>query len=238
LDDLASKQGKSFETGFRGLDEDAGGITVGVMVLVDQETDRRSSFLKQLTDQVAIKSKVPCLFLSTDAPKAVLRIRTLSRLSGVTAKDIEKGRLRKDSSEWESVERNGRKAAGWLKKVFVVEAGKITSIDTIWKLGRQLVKGSPDSTGLIVIDNLDKLAQGAPDRDIIHELKEISDSLDVLIVAATADRKAASGKEVDFTAEMAGGDAGVRLELTPADESEMTTVRFKFQPEIHKFTEQ
>jgi hypothetical protein len=91
---------------------------------------------------------------------------------------------------------------------------------------------------MIVIDNLDKLARGGSDEDLLTELKEISNSLDVLIVAATANRNVARDTEVDFTAELAGGDTGVRLEFTPADESETTTLRFKFQPAIHKFTEQ
>jgi hypothetical protein len=105
-------------------------------------------------------------------------------------------------------------------------------------LGRQLVKGSQDSTGLIVIDNFEKLNQGGSNREIISELKEISDSLDVLVVVATANRETVADTEVDFTAEMAGGETGVRLEFTPADDSETTTVQFKFQPTIHKFTEQ
>jgi hypothetical protein len=239
LDDLASQQGKNFETGFKGLDEDAGGISTGVMLLVDQEQERRSGFLKQLADQIAAKTKVPCLFLSFDAPKTALRIRTLSRLSGVPAKDIEKGRLKKDSSEWESVERNGRKAAGWLKRVFVVEADKDMGLDSIRDMCRQLTNGSEeDATGLIVIDNLDKLNQGSSGRSLIPELKKLSDSQDVLVVAATVNRELLADTEADFTAQMAGGDTGVRLEFTPAGESETTTVRFKYQPTIHKFTEQ
>jgi replicative DNA helicase len=237
LDDLASQQGKSFETGFKGLDEDAGGISTGVMLLVDQEQERRSGFLKQLTDQIAAKTKVPCLYVSFDAPKATLRIRTLSRLSGIPAKNIEKGRLKKDSSEWESVERNGRKAAGWLKRVFVVEAGEEIGLDSVRDMCRQLTNGSEDATGLIVIDNLDKLNQGNSGRSLIPDLKELSDSLDVLVVAATMNRKLLAD-EADFGAQMAGGDTGVRLEITPAGESETTTLRFKYQPTIHKFTEQ
>jgi replicative DNA helicase len=238
LDDLASQQVKSFETGFKGFDEDAGGISTGVLLLVDQEPVRRSGFLKQLTDQIAAKTKVPCLFVSFDATKAALRVRTLSRLSGVPAKDIEKGRLKKDSTEWESVERNGRKAAAWLKRVFVVEAGDAIGLDSIRDMCRQLTNGSEDANGLIVIDNLDKLNQGNTGRSLIPDLKALSDSQDVLVVAATMNRKLLADDDADYAAQMAGGDTGVRLEITPAGESETTTVRFKYQSTIHRFTEQ
>ena len=64
LEELESKQGKSIESGFRLMDEAMDGLGPGVMVIVDQERDRLSGFLKQLTDQIAEGARVPCLYVS------------------------------------------------------------------------------------------------------------------------------------------------------------------------------
>ena len=128
LEELESKQGKSIESGFRLMDEGMDGLGPGVMVIVDQERDRLSGFLKQLTDQIAEGARVPCLYVSFRLSKDVLRVRTLARLSGISAKDIEKGRLRRNSPEWQKVEQSGKQAAAWMKRVFVVEAGSETNL--------------------------------------------------------------------------------------------------------------
>ena len=240
LSELATKQGKSFETGFVGLDERAEGLTIGLMLLVDQDRDRCRGFLKQLTDQIAARSKVPCLFLSYESPKAALRIRTLSRLSGVPAKDIEKGRLKKDSREWESVEQNGRKAAEWLKRVFIVEADPNMDMGGLGGMVRQLVESGKESTGLLVVDSLERLSRRKDSpQSVLAELKELSDSVEVLVVAATADQSLLTASELDFAAVMSEAQGGsVELELLRAEDSRTTIIRFSHQRNIHKFTEQ
>ncbi|MGH9337733.1 MAG: hypothetical protein ACRD21_28610, partial [Vicinamibacteria bacterium] len=121
LEDLASKQGRSFDTGFVRRDGDLGGLAPGLMLLVDEDRGRVVDFLKQVTDQIAWASATRCLFLATELPKSALRLRTLSRLAMVPLQDIEKGRLKKDSPEWQRVDRAGRGAADWLRRVFVYE---------------------------------------------------------------------------------------------------------------------
>ncbi len=241
LEDLASKQGKSVETGFVGLDDNAGGLSTGLLLFVDGDRDRRCSFLKQLTDQVAARSKAPGLYVSFEIPKAALRIRTLARLSGVPGKDIEKGRFKKDSPQWENVERNGRKAAAWLKRVFVVEAQSDTDIGSIHKMGRQLGGRGEGSAGVIVIDSLERLveAQGSVPAALFAKLRALAESLDVLVIAATANNKLLSAAEVDYTAWMTE-DTGemAKLELTSPKETQSTTVRFEYEPGMHRFTEQ
>ena len=49
--------------------------------------------------------------LSFRLSKDTLRVRTLARLSGVSARDIEKGRLKRDSSEWKKIEQSGKQAS-------------------------------------------------------------------------------------------------------------------------------
>ncbi len=237
LEDIASKQGKSFETGFVGIDEGAGGLMTGIMVLADQDADRRSAFLKQLTDQIAARSNVPCLFLSFSTPKSTLRIRTLSRLSGVPSIDIEKGRLKKDSREWESVQKNGQKAAAWLKRVFVVEGGKDTALSVVGALSRQLAQSSKEGGAVVVIDDVERLGPN-DSASVFGKLRELSDSLELLVVAATSKTSFASGSDVDVTGEVRGDRTGLTLTLQRSGNVAPTSFQLKHLPSVHKFTEQ
>ena len=159
LEELESKQGKSIESGFRLMDEGMDGLGPGVMVIVDQERDRLSGFLKQLTDQIAEGARVPCLYVSFRLSKDVLRVRTLARLSGISAKDIEKGRLRRNSPEWQKVEQSGKQAAAWMKRVFVVEAGSETNLGLLRKMCRQLLDSSGAATCALLVDGLESLGK-------------------------------------------------------------------------------
>jgi len=239
LQEVAAKQGKVLETGFAGLDETAGGLSPGLMLVVDQDSNRLSGFLKQLTDQIAARSKVPCLYLSFGLPKTALRIRTLSRLSGVPSKDIEKGRIKKGSPEWESVEQNGRAAAEWLKWIFVVDADPEMDFGQVGDMGRRLLESKGATTCLVVVDSLDKMGKGGESpQSLVAGLKEVSESLDVLVIASTANRALLSEPGVDFLATLGEARGAVQFEVIRAEDSRPTIVRFEYRPDIHRFTEQ
>jgi hypothetical protein len=239
LQELAAKQGKIFETGFAGLDETAGGLSPSLMMVVDQDVGRLSGFLKQLTDQVAARSGLPCLYLSFDLPKTTLRVRTLGRLSGVSARDIEKGRIKKGSPEWESVERSGREAAEWLKWVFVVDADPEMGFDGLRDMGRQLLESYAASTCLVVVDRLEKMEHGEFPQSMVAGLKELSESLEALVIAATTDKALASEPGVDFLATL-GESKGtaVQLEILRVEDSHSTVIQFEYRPDIYRFIEQ
>ncbi len=239
LQEVAAKQGKILETGFAGLDDTAGGVSPGLMLVVDQDSNRLAGFLKQLTDQIAARSKAPCLYLSFGLPKSVLRIRTLSRLSGVPSKDIEKGRIKKGSPEWESVEQNGRAAAEWLKWVFIVHSDAEMDFDQIRDMGRELLESKGATTCLLVVDSLEKMGKRAESpHTLVAGLKEISESLDVLVIASTTNKALLSEPGVDFLATLGETRGAVQFEVIRAEDSRPTIVRFEYRPDIHRFTEQ
>jgi hypothetical protein len=240
LEEVRNKQGKTFETGFAGLDERAGGLTPGLMLLVDTDRDRISAFLKQFTDQVAVRSKVPCLFLSYHLPKMAMRVRTLARLSGVPARDIEKGRLKKGSPELESVEKYGREAAAWLKSIFVVDGDPEIDLGAIKDMVQTLRAPSEAATCLVVVDTLERLAErGDVPSALLAELKELAITQDVLVVVGTANRNLSSEPGLDFLASLSSGlGNAAQLEVLPAGESRSTVIRFEYLPEICRFTEQ
>jgi len=240
LQELAAKQGKIFETGFAGLDETAGGLSPSLMLVVDQDAGRLSGFLKQLTDQVAARSRLPCLYVSFDLPKATLRVRTLGRLSGVPARDIEKGRIKKGSPEWESVERSGREAAEWLKWVFVVDADPEMDFDRLRDMGRQLLESHAASTCLLAVDRLEKMEKhGESPQSMVAGLKDLSESLEALVIVATTDKSLASEPGVDFLATLGEGKGtAVQLEVLRVEDSRSTDIRFEYRPDIYRFIEQ
>jgi len=238
LQEVAARQGKTFETGFTGLDETAGGLFAGVMLVVDQEASRLSAFLKQLADQIAVRSKLPCLYLAFSLPKGTLRVRTLSRLSGVPSRDIEKGRLRKGSPEWESLERNGRAAAEWMKWMFVVDADPGMSVDHVLEMGRQLLDSRGAAACLVVLDSLDKMpvARESP-QSMLGSLRLLSESLDALVIAGSSDKALVSASGADLVATLAEEGGAVQLEVIRADDPRLSTIHFEYRPDIHRFAE-
>lgn len=238
LQEVAAKQGRIFETGFAGLDDSMGGLSPGLMLLVDQEHDRLSGFLKQLTDQIAIRSKLPCLYLSFGLSKAALRVRTLARLSGVPTREIEKGRIKKGSPEWERVERNGREAADWLKRVFVVEADAETDLEVVKDMGRQLLESGDTSTCLVAVDGIEKMARDRKSlQAVVTGLRELSDNLDALVIAGTINRAISSEPPVDYFATVGEAHGAVQLDVRRIEDSRVATLRFDYQSDIHRFTE-
>ena len=237
LEELESKQGKSIESGFRLVDEAMDGLCPGVMVIVDQERDRLSGFLKQLTDQIAEGARVPCLYVSFRLSKDVLRVRTLARLSGVSAKDIEKGRLRKNSPEWQKVEESGKQAATWMKRVFVIEAGSETNLGLLRKMCRQLLDSSGVATCALLVDGLENLGKaGQSLTSATADLKELADSMDLVTIAATDGSEPVAGPSVDYAAVLSNDKGGmVSLEVLARGETESQRVTFEYLPSIYRF---
>ena len=238
LQAVAAQQGKILETGFVGLDEAVNGLPPGLMLVVDQDSDRRSDFLKQLTDQIAALSKVPCLFLSHDLSKGALRLRTLSRLSGVPAKEIARGRIEKGSAEWESVEQHGRAAAEWLKWVFIADAESEMDLGQVRDTARQLLDLKKATTCLVVVDTFDKMARRVSLQSVVAGLKEVSRALGILVIAATANKTLLSEPGVDFRATLGEGRGAVQLEFIRAEDSRVALVRLEYRPDIHSLVEQ
>jgi hypothetical protein len=239
LEDLASRQGKRFETGFARLDAELGGLTSGLMVLVDEDRNRITSFLKQVTDQVAAAGPVRCLFLACENPKSALRLRTLARLSGVSVEDLEKGRLKKDSPEWRRVDGAGRSAAGWLRRVFVYEVEGQMEIALARDLTRKLLESSEEGGCVVVLDALERVSnRGGATSSVVSQLKSLAESLDVLILAATTDPTLLASRDADYAAVFRQRPQGaVELEILRTGKDGSTLARFRYEPELCRFSE-
>jgi replicative DNA helicase len=239
LEDLASKQGKSYDTGFEHLDQEFNGLAPGLMLLVDEDRERIVNFLKQVTDQMASSGSVRCLFLASEQPKATLRLRTLARLAAVPVVDIEKGRLKKDSPEWQRVDRAGRAAAEWLRRVFVYEFQDELEVAVVRELTKKLQESPDKASCLVVVDSLEKVERkGGTIQSVAAQLKGLADSLDVLILAATTDPTLLASKDADYASVFRLASPGqVELEVLRAGRESSTVARFRYEPEFCRFTE-
>jgi hypothetical protein len=239
LEDLASKQGKSYDTGFKHLDREFNGLAPGLMLLVDEDRERVVSFLKQVTDQIAASGSVRCLFLASEHPKSTLRLRTLARLAAVPVVDIEKGRLKKDSPEWQRVDRAGRGAAEWLRRVFVYEFQDELEVAVVRELTKKLQESPDKASCLVVVDSLERVERkGGGIQSAASELKGLADSLDVLVLAATTDPTLLASKDADYASVFRQASPGqVELEVLRAGRERSTIARFRYEPEYCRFTE-
>jgi hypothetical protein len=239
LEDLASKQGKSYDTGFKNLDQEVKGLAPGLMLLVDEDRERVVNFLKQVTDQMAASGSVRCLFLASEQTKSTLRLRTLARLAAVPVMDIEKGRLKKDSPEWQRVDRAGRGAAEWLRRVFVYEFQDELEVAVVRELTMKLLESPEKASCLVALDSLERVERkGGTIQSAASQLKGLSDSLDVLILAATTDPTLLASKDADYASVFRVASPGeVELEVLRAGRESSTVARFRYEAEYCRFTE-
>ena len=238
MDGLAGSEGPRFETGFEQLDKGLGGVKPCLMLLMDEDSQRRVNFMKQVTDQFASGSTFRCLYFANELPKAVLRLRTLARLAAVPISDLERGRLKKDSPEWQRLDAEGRRAADWLKRVFVYEVDGELDLVFAGELVDKLLTDSGDESCIVVIDSLDKIMRGGrSSQDVMSQLKTLADSRDSLILAATTDPTLLAFRDVDLAAIFRGSEGAVELEVLKAENDDSTSVTFDYEPDYCRFTE-
>jgi replicative DNA helicase len=90
------------DCGFRHLNEVLNGLTEGLFVLAGEPSCGKTTFMKQVADQVAEKERVSVLFFSYEQSADELRIKSLARLGMVDSRIILKGRT--DPGTWAKVE--------------------------------------------------------------------------------------------------------------------------------------
>ncbi len=238
MDGLTASSGHRFETGFKQLDKGLGGVKPGLMLLMDEDSQRLANFMKQVTDQFASASSLRCLYFANELPKAALRLRTLARLAAVPISDLERGRLKKDSPEWQRLDAEGRRAADWLKRVFVYEVDGDLDLTLAEELVEKLLADSGDDSCMVIIDSLEKVTRGGrTSQGVVSQLKTLADTLDLLILAATTDPTLLASRDVDFAAIFRESEGVVELEVLKAENDDSTSVTFDYEPDYCRFTE-
>jgi replicative DNA helicase len=170
----AVKEIAGWESGFPGLSRLLNGIFPGLYLLIGPPACGKTTFAKQLCDQVAERNSIPAIFFAFIERKKDLRIRTLARLSGLENREIRRGSAfllhwygmpkprSKDPEQmppsWEKLKKATEGARSWLDLVYIFEGGEKTDLEEVKDCIRRVreIKGSQQL--LVIIDDSQRLA--------------------------------------------------------------------------------
>jgi len=212
LDDLQREQQireiAGWETGFPNLSRALDGIRPGLYLLVGPPGCGKTSFAKQLLDQVVMHNSIPGIFFSFSEKKKELRLKTLARLSGLENREIRRGsayllhwygvpKVHESDAEhlppsWEKLKQSAEKARVWLDLIYMVECGHDTGLQQLENQVRDLQTLRSTDHCMIVIDDCQRLGNSElklTDRvaTVVDELQRTAVSLEVPIVAVHPD---------------------------------------------------
>jgi DnaB-like helicase C terminal domain len=237
LADLTKKQAERLKTGFPRFDSEWGGLLPGLVLLAGDDRDQLIDFLKQLVDQIAVDCRGPCLYLSFERSKATLRLQTLSRLSGASSAEIEKGAFSRDSAKWKDIVRAGERAVEWLQRIYVVEARPGLSVTRIRELRQGLLDSGAGAPRLVAVDNLDKLANEA---DLLHsvaELKELAETFGIVVVGVATEPGVVHRRSADMAATFHQENGKTVVSVSSGPAAKPTVFRFDHRSGTHRFDE-
>lgn len=191
------KEISGWDSGFANLNRAIDGIRPGVHLLIGPPGIGKTSFAKQLLDQVAERSSIRATFCSFVESKKELRTKTLARLSGLDSREIRRGSAyvlhwygvpRLGSTEaaelppsWEKLKRMASEARGWLDSVYLIECERNTTVQQIEAQLRTIFRGEP---AIIVIDDCQRL--GPADQPLHLRLALVVEQLQSLAASCKA----------------------------------------------------
>ena len=212
-DDLSRRRSdKGFvglDTGFNHLNQVFNGLNQGLYIFAGAPSCGKTTFIKQMADQVAEKNGVPVVFFSFEQSAEELRVKTLARLSGVNSRDIVKGRTDRQieafsgapkETLWSKVEAAFDKYKAFGQSVFIVEAGWDHTIEKIRVLAQTIRQQSQAGRVLIVADYLqimptDPSLRFATTKDkvdyLCSELRRLARDLDSPVIAISSENREA-----------------------------------------------
>jgi replicative DNA helicase len=212
LDELQREQQireiSGWETGFPNLSRALDGIRPGLYLLVGPPGCGKTSFAKQLLDQVVMHNSIPGIFFSFSEKKKELRLKTLARLSGLENREIRRGSAyllhwygvpkahQSDADHlppsWEKLKQSVEKARPWLDLIYLVECGCDTGLQQLENQIRGIRTLKSTDHSMIVIDDCQRLGNSElnlADRvtTVVDELQRTAVSLEVPILAVYPD---------------------------------------------------
>ena len=212
LDELQREQPikeiAGWETGFSHLSRALDGILPGLYLLIGPPACGKTSFAKQLLDQVAKHNRVPGVFFSFAERKKELRIKTLARLSGIENKEIRRGSayllhwygvpkaqhtaLERLPPSWDKLKKSAEEARTWLDLIYLIECGRDIDLRRIEDQIREVESIKGTDRVMVVIDDCQRLGnieQKLTDRValVVDELQRAAVSLQIPILAVCPD---------------------------------------------------
>jgi replicative DNA helicase len=190
------KEISGWHSGFANLDLALDGILPGLHWLIGPPACGKTSFAKQLLDQVVMNNSVPGIFFGFAERKKELRIKTLARLSGLETREIRRGSAyllhwygmpkRADAAAgelppgWEKLRRSAEEAKPWLDLTYIIECDQITALDQIENQIDMVKEIKARDQLLVVIDDAQRL--GARNQPLTHRLSMVAEQLQALAI--------------------------------------------------------
>ena len=206
--DQQIKEIAGWETGFPNLSRALDGIRPGLYLLIGPPACGKTSFAKQLLDQVARQNAVPGVFFSFAECKKELRIKTLARLSGLENREIRRGslyllhwygmpkaqhtELERLPPSWDKLKKSAEEAKSWLDLIYLIECDRDIDLRRIEDQIREVESIQDAGRVMVVIDDCQRLGnieQKLTDRVVVlvDELQRAAVSLQIPILAVCPD---------------------------------------------------
>lgn len=184
--DLASPKA-AYQTGFTHLDEIIVGLTPGLFVIAGPPSAGKTTFVKQLADQVADSAAAPVLFFTYEQSAFDIRVKTLARLAQVPNEDIKVGKHQRD------VQAAVLKYKTFGHRQKIIEGTRQHTVGAI-RLAAQQERQRAGKPPVIVVDYLQKVPtrdQDATDRrlqidDIVTDLRRVARDTGASIIAVSS----------------------------------------------------
>ena len=212
LDELQKEQQikeiAGWETGFPNVSRALDGIRPGLYLLIGPPACGKTSFAKQLLDQVARQNAVPGVFFSFAECKKELRIKTLARLSGIENREIRRGsayllhwygvpkaqhtELERLPPSWDKLKKSAEEAKSWLDLIYLIECERDIDLRRIEDQIREVESTNGMDRVMVVIDDCQRLGnieQKLTDRIVllVDQLQRAAVSLQIPILAVCPD---------------------------------------------------
>lgn len=183
------------QSGFRHFNQAMHGLSSGLYVFAGPPACGKTSFFKQLGDQIAKLNRIPVLFFSFEQSAAELRIRSLARLGKINSRDVSNGDTVALSTPypgmpivkvWDQVRKAVEEYREIGKYQSIIEADSSTTIEVIAQIARATKARAEGKRLVIIIDSLQSIPAAVSDlssRDLLlcSELRRLARAVDAAV---------------------------------------------------------
>ena len=246
LDELSGDQSvqeiAGWRSGFGGLDQLLSGILPGFSLLIGPPSCGKTTFVRQLCDQVAMLNAVSVVFCALGERKRDLRVRTLARLSGLENREIRKGRsfvlhsygVPKASAgetdlppSWRKLEVGASEARSWLSRIYLFEGSDKAGLSEIREYLAGVMQRASAARIFVVIDDAHRLEAREPDFHnrlllIADQLHGLCQETELSILAVWPDFEAQSSNVWEWGEKVPGASVVMVMANDPERSKKLT----------------
>ena len=125
----------------------------------------------------------------------------------------------------------------WLQRIYTVEAAPGLAVTGIRELRQGLIHSGAGATCMIAIDNLQKLASKSDLLQSVAELKELAESLGIVVIGVADNIELVHEKSADMAVKFTEHGTVSILEVHASGAAKPMTLRFDYHADSHRFEE-